>query len=188
MNSNIMMSTKLLTKSMCLDFLRDFGTPDHVVAHCIAVSDVAKRLGDALNKTGFTLDLRLIESAGLLHDMARTDDKHWDVSADFLQQLGFDEEASIIRVHMHHHFPKDPCLSNETDMVCLADRLVLEDHYVGLHIRMDYIIKKAGAQPEIIQRIQANKVLVGEYIAKLEKILGTTIDTIIQEQNQNESI
>ncbi len=175
-----------MTKPMCLDFLKEFRTPEHVIAHCIAVAEVAKNIGEALNKTGFSLDIRLIESAGLLHDMARTDDKHWEVSADFLQQHGFEQEAEIIRVHMHHQFPEDPCLTTETDMVCLADRLVMEDRYVGLHIRMDYIIKKAGNQPEIIRRIQSNKVLVGEYIAKLEKLLGTTIETIVQEQNQNE--
>jgi hypothetical protein len=89
---------------------------------------------------------------------------------------------------MHHLFPEDCLLSTETDMVCLADRLVLENHYVGLHIRMDYIIKKAGDQPEIIRRIQSNKVLVGEYIAKLEQLLGTTIESIVQEQNKNEQI
>jgi uncharacterized protein len=188
LNSNIMMSTNLLTKSMCLDLLRAFETPNHVVAHCIAVADVAKKIGEALNETGFSLDTRLIESAGMLHDMARTDDKHWEVSADFLQQRGFQQEADIIRVHMHHQFPEDPYLTTETDIVCLADRLVMEDRYVGLHIRMDYIIKKAGNQPEIIRRIQSNKVLVGEYIAKLEKMLGTTIETIVQEQNKNEQI
>ena len=188
MNSNIMMSTNLLTKTMCLDFLREFGTPDHVVAHCIAVADVAKKIAEALNETGFSLDSRLIETAGLLHDMARTEDKHWEVSADFLQKHGFEQEADIIRVHMHHHFPEDPCFTTETDLVCLADRLVMEDRYVGLHLRMDYIIKKAGDQPEIIRRIQANKVLVGEYISKLETILGNTIETIVQEQNQNEQI
>jgi len=186
LNSNIMMSTNLLTKSMCLDFLRDFGTPDHVVAHCIAVADAAKKIGEALNKSGLTLDTRLIENAGLLHDMARLEDKHWEVSADFLLQLGFEQEADIVRVHMHHHFPDDPCLSTETDIVCLADRLVMEDRYVGLHIRMDYIIKKAGNQPEIISRIQANKLLVGEYISKLESILCNTIETIVREQNKNE--
>lgn len=183
-----MMSTNLLTKSMCLDFLREYGTPPHVIAHCTAVASVAKKLGEALNKKGYSMDLRLIESAGLLHDMARTDDKHWEVTADFLTQRGFEQEAEIIRIHMHHHFPEDFCLSTETDMVCLADRLVMEDSYVGLHIRMDYIIKKAGDQPEIISRIQANKILVGEYIAKLEKIIGKNIETIVQEQEQYEQV
>jgi uncharacterized protein len=188
LNLNIMMSTNLLTKAMCLKYLSDFGTPQHVVAHCIAVADVAKKIGEALNLKGFSLDTRLIETAGLLHDMARIDDKHWEVSADFLQQRGFEQEADIIRVHMHHHFPDDPFLSTEKDMVCLADRLVMEDCYVGLHLRMDYIIKKAGDQPEIIRRILENKILVGAYISKLESIMGNTIETIIQEQNQNEQI
>jgi uncharacterized protein len=186
LNLNIMMSTNILTKAMCRQFLSDFGTPQHVVAHCIAVADVAKKIGEALNIKGISLDTRLIESAGLLHDMARTDDKHWEVSAEFLQERGFEQEADIIRVHMHHHFPDNPLLSTETDIVCLADRLVMEDRYVGLHVRVDYIIQKAGDQPEIIRRIQENKILVGEYISKLETILGNTIEAIVQEQSQNE--
>jgi len=174
------MSTNLLTKSMSMEFLRSYSTPEHVIAHCVAVADVAIKIGKALNDKGFSLDLRLIETAGLLHDMARIDDKHWEVSADFLQNRGYEQEASIIRVHMHHHFPTDPLLTTETDMVCLADRLVLENQYVGLHARMDYIIKKAADQPEIIQRIQSNKILVGEYISNLESILGEPIEAIVQ--------
>lgn len=183
-----MMSTKLLTKSICLDFLKEFETPDHVIAHCLAVAEVATKIADALNNVGFSFNLQLIESAGLLHDMARTNDKHWEVAADFLLKNGYEQEAEIIRVHMHHHFPEDAGFTTETDMVCLADRLVLENRYVGLHMRMDYIMKKANGQPEIIRRIQANKILVGEYITKLELILGNTIEAIIREQNQNEQI
>lgn len=175
------MSTNLLTKSMCMDFLRDYGTPDHVVAHCIAVSTVAKKIGEALNQRGFILDARLIETAGLLHDMARTDDKHWEVSADFLLSRGYEQEAEIVRIHMHHHFPTDPTESSEADIVCLADRLVLEDRYVGLHTRMDYIIKKAGNQPDVIHRINSNKILVGEYISKLELILDNTIEAVVEQ-------
>jgi hypothetical protein len=171
---------------MCIEFLNEYGTPNHVKAHCFAVAEVATAIGEALNGKGFQMNSRLICAAGMLHDMARLDDKHWEVSADYLHQLGFEEEAEIIRVHMHHHFPEDPFLTNETDMVCLADRLVMEDQYVGLHVRMDYIMKKAGDQPEIIQRIQANKVLVGEYIAKLEGILGDTLESIIKRREQHE--
>lgn len=183
-----MMSTNLLTTPTAKTFLREYGTPVHVIAHCTAVAGVAKKVGEALNKNGFNLDTRLIEVAGLLHDMARTEDKHWEVAADFLEHRGFEQEAEIIRVHMHHHFPEDPCFTTETDMVCLADRLVMEDRYVGLHVRMDYIMKKADGQPEIIRRIQANKVLVGEYISKLETIMESTIETIVGEQEQNEQV
>lgn len=180
------MSTNLLTKSMSLAYLKEFGTPVHVIKHCKAVSEVAVIIGEALNKKGLSLDLRLIEVSGLLHDMARTEDKHWDVTADFLQHRGFEQEADIIRVHMHHHFPENPICSTETDLVCLADRLVLEDQYVGLHKRMDYIIKKADNQIEIVQRILANKALVGAYIRGLEQILGDSIDNIVQERQHHE--
>ena len=38
---------------------------------------------------------------------------------------------------------------DETDLVCLGDRLVKEDQYVGLNDRIDYIIHKAGNRPEV---------------------------------------
>lgn len=181
-----MTNTNLLTRQKCLDLLKIHGTPSHVVAHCVAVADIAKLIAIALNHKGFCFDVRLVEASGLLHDMARTDEKHWEVAADFLTEKGYHKEADIIRVHMHHHFPENARLSTETDLVCLGDRLVMENKYVGLSRRIDYIIKKAGDNPEVVQRIENNKALIGKYISDLEAILGTTIESLVREQENNE--
>ncbi len=181
-----MTNTNVLSRTECMKMLQSQGTPNHVVAHCIAVSDVAKQIALSLNRKGFHLDVDLVEAAGLLHDMARTRENHWDVAADFLLAQGHFREAEIIKVHMHHHFPENPLLSTETDMVCLADRLVLENQYVGLEKRMDYIIKKAGEHQDVIIRIEKNKALVGDYISQLEVILGTSIDALVREFKENE--
>lgn len=176
-----------LSPARCLELLESYGTPDHVVAHCIEVARVAVLFGRALKNKGCPLDLELIESAALLHDMARVRDRHWDVTADLLEGMGHTREASIIRTHMHHPFPEEGTCPTESDLVCLADRVVLEDHYVGLDERMAYVLAKAGNNQEIKQKIMDAKLSVGKFIEHLEEVSGVEIGVIAMgKANQNE--
>ena len=71
--------------------------------------------------------------------------------------------------------------ANETDMVCLGDRLVKEDKYVGLDERIDYVINKAGrngAGEAVINNILKKKQEAGEFIKGIERVTGRTIDDI----------
>ena len=43
----------------CLRLLKEYGTPEHVIRHCMAVADTAVRIGRALNEHGYHLDLEL---------------------------------------------------------------------------------------------------------------------------------
>ena len=64
---NIMTNIDALTRQKCLDLLKSHGTPPHVVAHCIAVADIAKLIALSLNNKGYHFDIRLVEASGLLH-------------------------------------------------------------------------------------------------------------------------
>jgi len=160
--------------------LSDYGTPEHVIGHCKAVAAVGYTLGKALNDRGFDLDTDLIIAAGLLHDMARVKDEHWEVAADYCLCRGWSREAGIIRTHMRYEFNEFRDFS-ETDIVCLADRLVMEDRYVGLEKRMDYIVAKAIKNgndhhvPHILKRKEETRELIGE----IEACLGTELDTLM---------
>ena len=55
----------------CLRLLKEYGTPEHVIRHCMAVADTAVRIGRALNEHGYHLDLELIQAAALIYDIAR---------------------------------------------------------------------------------------------------------------------
>lgn len=208
-------------RSACLNFLYEYGTPDHVVGHCKSVAAVACRLGTALNSAGGTkapafcdvrfesyetpdkrthyridkritklhgnqyrlFDLDLIRAAGLLHDMARVEDRHWDVCADFCKSMKLYEEEHIIRVHMQYEYTTDAFHLTEADLVSLGDRLSLEDHYAGLDKRMDYIIKKAekqgnfDAKEKILKKKEETKVLIRE----IEVRIGMTIDKLMSD-------
>lgn len=169
-------------KELCMQYLKEYNTPAHVIGHCKAVADTAYRIASELNKHGYNLNLELILAAGLTHDIARVEDEHWNRGAEFMAERGWLEEAEIIRVHMHYSpFSQLEDLT-ETDMICLADRIVLEDAYAGLDKRMDYIIakaKKAGrANAEEI--INTKKEITRKLINDIEKTIGITFDQLMK--------
>ena len=169
----------------CLRVLEEYGTPKHVIEHCKAVAAVAYALGISFNERdpSYEMDPDLILAAGLLHDMARTEESHWDVAAEACRSRGWDREAEIISLHMHY----DPFNSledlNETDLVCLADRIVMEDRYVGLRKRMEYIMEKARKKghPEHIPHIRRRMGDVEKLIGEMEDYLGCSLDSIMED-------
>ena len=128
-----------------------------------------------------SLDLDLTLAAGLLHDMARVEENHWDVAADFCLREGLPEEAKIIRVHMMYEFTTDAMHLTEADLVCIGDRVVLEDYYAGIDKRMEYIIAKAerqgnmAARPIILKKKEETKVL----LRQIEDRIGMTLDELM---------
>ncbi len=168
---------KRLTEEVCSRLFAQYGTPAHVIRHCRAVSMVAARLGEQLNSCGFQLDIPLIRGAGLIHDVARLSEDHGGVAAEILEQLGYFDEADIVRVHMTYDFHDFEHL-DETDLVCLADRLVKEDRYVGLDERIDYILHKAPDIPAIRRRILQKKEETRRFIDRIEAAIGRSVDSL----------
>lgn len=166
----------------CLRLLKEYGTPEHVVRHCVAVADTALAIGTALNEHGHHLDLELIQAAGLIHDIARVEDEHWEKGYQLARKLGYEQEADIIRQHMYYS-PFSPVEHvTEADLVCLGDRLVKEDQYVGLDKRMAYIIEKARKQghPEAEKHILEKKQEAERLLDGIEKTIGTTVDQLMK--------
>jgi len=171
------------TREACEQLLNEYGTPEHVKRHCRAVAETAYIIGEALNRCGMALDLALILSAGLLHDIARVEDKHERAGAEIIEKEGYAAEARIIRAHTRYNFSMEAEV-NETDLVCLADRLVLEDAYAGLDARIDYIIKKAArnGHPEAESIILRKKEETKRFIERIECIIGCSIDDLMKGQ------
>ncbi len=170
----------------CERLLEEYGTPEHVRRHCRAVAKTAVTIASALNEKGCGLDIDLILACGLLHDIARTEDRHWDVGADLMEKLGYHQEAVIIRAHMKYPAFSPLDQVTETDMVCLGDRLVREDRYVGLDARMEYIIDKArrNGHPEAEAIILEKKKDTGRFIGEIEDRIGMSIDRLMAQEAQ----
>ena len=177
---------KRITKEEINELYDKWHTPDHVKAHCKAVADVAVKLGCRLNAKGYALDIDLIRGCAMVHDVARIYDEHARIGYEILKEMGYDEEAEIVKVHMFYprFSPVDEV--KECDIICLSDRLVKEDKYVGLDERIEYIINKAPASEAIIQRIYESKAITKEFIKGLEEKIGQTLDEIFVAEPQEE--
>ena len=159
-------------KKRCEDLLNEYGTPEHVKGHCRAVADTAYAIGSALNEKGFDLDLDLITAAGMLHDIARVQDRHWDAGADIAASLGYDDVAEIIRVHMSYSL-----------FSALKD--VTETDLVGLDKRIEYIINKAisKGRPEAKPYILKKKEDTRRFMDEIENVIGITIDDLMRRRS-----
>ncbi len=173
--------TKRISREECEQLYRIHQTPKHVIGHCNAVAHVAVTIGQKLNQHGFDFDLALIEGAGLAHDVARVQEDHGTVGAEILRDLGYGDEADIVEVHMSRHVYTFDTLS-EMDLVCIGDRLVIEDQYAGLDKRFEYIINKAKAHyPHRIWKIEENREKLRELLRQIEIAMGQTIDSLFLE-------
>lgn len=173
------MGNKHPNKDECLALLKEYHTPEHVMRHCLKVSETAIKIANALNKNGYHLDIELIQAAGLIHDIARVDENHWDIGAKIANDLGYFQEADIIKQHMFYASDPNKEEIEEIDIVCLSDRMVKENLYVGLDNRMQYILDKFKGNPEAKERIEArikdNKIL----IQRIESKIGVSIDSLM---------
>lgn len=173
----------------CLSILQEYGTPSHVIGHCKAVSMVAVAVAKALNQHGFSFDVEVIRFAGMLHDIARKSEDHHIVGAEYLRQLGYEQAAMIVRAHMKHPIVKNVYDSTETDIMCLGDRTVLESQYVGVDLRMEYIIDKArkfvdGDIAKVEASIRKNFQQLKDYVASIENIIGMPMDRLVDNAQQ----
>ena len=168
----------MIDKAIQEKMFDEYRTPEHVRKHCDAVTEVAVTIGRALNAAGRNLDLELIEGAARVHDVARTADRHADVGAEFLIERGYPQEAELVRYHMNHPFGS---LDNidEQDVLCLADRVVREDQYVGIEKRVEYLLAKPGMTEEGAALMKSVMSATMQYIHGVEDIIGVTLDELL---------
>jgi putative nucleotidyltransferase with HDIG domain len=124
----------------CGYLLEKYGTPDEVVAHCRAVSRKALKIAESLSSSR-GIDLELLKSAALLHDVARTEKNHPEAGFNYLLKSGYPRVAEIIR--SHHNLAKDDLETiSESTIVFYADKLLNGTEEVTLEERFSESSKK----------------------------------------------
>lgn len=154
------------------------GTPNHIRAHCNAVAEVAYRIGTFLNEKGQHLDVETIVGAARVHDMARLQPSHDLVGATILHQYGYDAEANLVMQHTHY-FPFHELNSfEEQDVLCLADRTVRENAFVGIDERFRHLAEKPGVTPEL--RKEMDEVLdeTHAFIDRVVQVVGVSLEEL----------
>ena len=130
------------SRQTCLEVLSQRQTPQEVVNHSLAVADLAAKISQALNTVGFSFDSDLLLAAGLLHDIARTERKHWLVGARILRKYGWDDLAALTENHMFYTSEKAVEDFSELDILCLADKLFKGSQWVDLAKRKENLLER----------------------------------------------
>ncbi len=173
---------KRLTDEIVEKLYAKYDTPHHVILHCRAVSYVGKAIAEELNKAGASFDTELIRISGLVHDVLRKEADHDLKAGELLDELGYADAADVVRTHMRYEF-NDENHIDETDIMCLADRLVKEDKYVGIDERVEYLIHKPGENPERTRILTEKKEATKAFMRAIEIRIGRSIDSLFYQTN-----
>ncbi len=138
----------------CLALIRNVRPlPENVQNHSIMVAGLARALGKQLNACGEDLDLRLLEAAGLLHDIARLEPNHGPRGAEVLSALGFNTVAEVIAPHSDMDIPEDAPVTPQ-EIIFLVDKYFKGNDPVSLEIRYGAKKKQYGKTPEMRAHVE----------------------------------
>ena len=98
-------------KDEAIQILKDVGCHKKVIEHCLAVADFAAVIAKRLGKYGVKVDLDLVQTGAILHDIGRSKSHgidHAVVGAALAQNLGLDPAVvRIIERHIGAGIPAD---------------------------------------------------------------------------------
>lgn len=112
-----------------------FEMNENILAHCLAVANLAGDWATRLEKMGFVVDTELLSAACKLHDIARSacGESHAQKGAELMDKEGYPAVAELIR--QHHNL--EPEASLEAKLLFLADKLIKETEKVSLAQRFE---------------------------------------------------
>jgi molybdenum cofactor cytidylyltransferase len=165
-------------EARCLALLAESGLPERRVAHSRAVAEVSVALATALNHRDAHLCIPLVRASGLLHDIARAQERHPDAGADLLEGLGYPRVAAVVRLHMDLGGPPGDEV-DETRVVFLADKLVRGDRVVGLDRRFAVRFERYAGDPAMLAATRRRKTQAEQVLAKVEALIGRPVTDVL---------
>ena len=128
------------------------------------------RIANVFKSKGYRVDLQLVESGALLHDLGRGQThgiEHGAVGGQTARQLGMPMElAHIIERHVGAGLSQEEARRNnlprgsyvpetlEEKIVCYADKLIEGAHEVGIDSTIDNFAQELGSDHPAIKRLQ----------------------------------
>ena len=147
-------------------------------AHGRAVADAALALARALTNAETPLDVELLESAALLHDIAKGRPGHEMEGGRLLDADGFFEAARIVAAHRDIR-PEDAPRLGERELVYFADKLIRCDRFVGVAARFQEKLDAFAADAQAVRAITRRKENALHMQARIEVAAGRDISEIL---------
>lgn len=130
-------------------------TPKQTREHCKVVARAACLMAKVLNKARNyqkSLDLSTVESAALMHDVAKLKRNHEAAGAAILTGYGFSGIADIVAAHRDTDIKPESPLT-EQEIVFLADKLFQGTKLVSLSERYGKTLQRWQNDPEAVKAI-----------------------------------
>jgi molybdenum cofactor cytidylyltransferase len=157
-------------------------TPHSVVRHCQAVSATGRTLAEALNRAGQQLDVELISTGGMLHDLAKGRPHHAMTGARMLLTTGYPVLAQIVARH-HTIFFQEGMPLTEAAILFLADKIVLGNTVVSLGERFRECLGKYVEDPTVLNEIKLRLQSARNIKKAVEQQTGKRLDEIVPVTN-----
>ncbi len=162
------------TREVCLRLLKEWGVPPHIRRHSERVAQVSRALGTWLaDLGGERLDVALLESAALLHDLAKarclgSGRDHAREGAQILLGLGYPEVADVVGQHVELRGFRQEGPVTEAEVLNYSDKRVRHEDVVSLEERFLDLLERYGrGNPEVERRIRSNWALTEDLERKL---------------------
>ncbi len=176
--------TQTPDEKYCLYMLQKFKTPAEAKAHCICVGSLAVKIGEELNKSGANLNIALIRSAALLHDIVRNRPRHGEAGALICRLYGFDKVAKLVEKHMSYDKEDDLETISEQDVLCLSDKMMRGDKLVTLKDRATPVLHKFKDNSEALEKVNERYKKARELEIHINQVTGKTIQEIWEQKTK----
>lgn len=160
----------------CLAFHGLFDSPQQVRDHCRVVEQVVVALAENL-KSFCPVDIPMLRTAALVHDMARTIPEHAEEAARTLEAWDFPELADLVGYHMD--LPEDePPLSGRS-LLYLADKMVAGVNVVGLQRKRRIVVEKFESDPQVLAAANLRLDRARNIAVSFEECTGRNVEDIV---------
>jgi len=162
----------------CLAIMDITETPDNVRRHCRKVAGVAAAIAEALSAAGREVDIKAVQVAAVLHDIAKGQPEHDITGGRMLGNFGFIRIGDIVALHTDLG-DSETTASLEAKTVYLADKFVRDDELVTIEERYNSAAEKYGMIPETAAKIQAYRQQALRIKEEIKTLLGYSPDRIV---------
>jgi uncharacterized protein len=164
------------TREECLYLMAQCRMLSHIKEHSFTVARVALFLSEELNKKGQRIDLKLVEAASLLHDIAKTEclvskKDHAETGFQLLAAKGYERVGGVVAHHVRLPRGGDPSRVTETEVVNYADKRVRHDQIVSVEERFADLITRYGTNEKAVEFLQEMREKTSEIERKIFSIL-----------------
>ncbi len=160
------------TREECMKLIEKYHMPRNIFEHSLLVNKIAMFLAKRLKDVGEPVDLKLVEAASLLHDIAKyktlVDGKHGEEDYKLLMAEGCEEVAVVAKKHIFTSVLDEGPKTWEEKIVFYADKRVMHSKIVTLEEREEDLKRRyRHVIDEIIKADDAAKKIEKEIFEKI---------------------